>query len=105
MNKVKVISEHHVIGVPKACANEFVVSLDDWRPSKTPAKRIIPSEWRARQNNGKGGQIPSLDDIRKIKSYLNKGIRISEIASIFHVSKRIVIEISENRYRQFGQQG
>lgn len=105
MNKVKVVNEQYVAGVPKKSAHTDLVSLDDWIPSPKVKRPMVPSEWRQRQNQGKGRQVPSLDDIRKIKSLLHKGARIDELAKVFNVTRRAIIEIAEGRFRIFGAQG
>ncbi len=106
MNNVKVINEQCIVGAPKELSKELEpITLDNWKPMVQKPRRLIQSEWRKIHNKGRATQIPSLDEIRKIKSYIQRGILFDEIAKIFNVTRRTVLDIAENRYREFGKQG
>lgn len=73
------------------------ITLDNWTP--TFKKRdIIPSKWRKEQVGYNKFYKPTLDDLRKIKMYIKRGVADNEITKAFCISQKRLDEIKNNEY-------
>ena len=62
----------------------------DYEPNN--CRFITPSE-NSRNKIHSGGHKLNIDDVKKIKEFLNRGLRMTEIASLFSVSKSCIKRI------------
>jgi hypothetical protein len=74
------------------------VSLDDWKPSEKPKKKLIQSEWRKNKIQEDCNQDPGLDDFRKIKSAIKKGCNDHEIMINYGINAETIVAIKQDIY-------
>jgi hypothetical protein len=84
-------------GVVKDNNDDENTSIDDWKPRKK-YKGLCMSEWRELQNNGDFDRNPSLDDLRKIKSHLNKNCPDADILKMYGINAETLIAIKRNYF-------
>jgi hypothetical protein len=72
------------------------VTLDTWKPS-TPEKKLIPSKWRQEQMGNNYNQDVGGDELKKIKSALNKKFPDHEIMQAYGISAQTLVDIKEGR--------
>ncbi len=73
------------------------LSLDGWKP-KPKVQKLVKSDWRQEQNERTKDTRPGLDEIGKIKAYLAKKHKDSEIMDAFGISSEILVAIKRDCY-------
>lgn len=73
------------------------INIDNWKPT-AKRKTIIPSKWRQEQINGNFNQEPSIDDLKKILTYIKNDYSDAEIMHSFGINAKTMTAIKENRY-------
>lgn len=77
--------------------DEEEMTIDKWKP-KQKQRSIVQSNWRKKLIGNDFNRNPGIDDLKKIKMYLNKKYPDFEIMETFGVNADTLAAIKKNKY-------